>query len=105
MPVTPLQPDRAVDATATGDVVLLTVRGRLDGSTGAALVRAAATAVAEEAVRVDIDLGSITSFTADGARWLARCRRLSTQLREGLHYRSGRGPGQQALLVAYADEA
>jgi hypothetical protein len=102
--VTPLEPDRAVEPTAAGDVVVLTVRGRLDSGTGAALVRAAATAVSDAAVRVDIDLRSITGFTGDGARWLHRCRRLSEELPEGLHYRTGRGPGQAALLAAYAGE-
>lgn len=104
MPVTPLEPLRAVESTDTGDVVVLTVRGRLDGDTGAALVRAAATAVGDEAVRVDIDLCSITGFTTEGAHWLVRCRRLSGELPEGLHYRTGRGPGQDALLAAYAEE-
>jgi hypothetical protein len=104
VPVTPLEPHRAVEPTEAGDVVVLTVRGRLDGDTGAALVRAASTAVGDEAVRVDIDLCSITGFTTEGARWLVRCRRLSGQLPEGLHYRSGRGPGQEALLAAYAEE-
>lgn len=104
MPVTPLDPERAVQRTASGDVVVLTVLGRLDGGSGAALVRAIGAAVEEDVVRVDVDLAAITGFTPDGARWLLRCRALSGQVPEGLHYRPGRGAGQAALLAAYADE-
>ena len=104
MTVTPLEPDRAIERTASGDVVVLTVRGCLDGAIGAALVKAAGDAAETMPSRIDIDLCSVTGFTPEGARWLLRCRRLSADLRDGLHYRTGRGPGQEALLVAYADE-
>ena len=105
MTVTPLDPERAVERGADGDTVVLTVRGCLDGAAGAALVQAAAEATQAAAARIDIDLCGVTGFTPEGARWLLRCRRLSAQLPGGLHYRTGRGAGQEALLVAYADEA
>lgn len=104
VPVTPLEPERTVERTASGDLIVLTVLGRLDGGSGAALVRAVGAAVDGPVVRIDVDLSAITSFTPEGARWLLRCRGLSEGLPEGLHYRPGRGPGQAALLAAYADE-
>jgi hypothetical protein len=105
VPVTPVEPERAIERGATGDVVVLTVRGCLDGAAGAALVKAAADAASDlDPSRIDIDLCAVTGFTPEGARWLLRCRRLSGDLRDGLHYRTGRGPGAEALLVAYADE-
>ena len=103
--VTPVEPERAIERSAAGDLVVLTVRGCLDGAAGAALVKAASDAAVERRPsRIDIDLCSVTGFTPEGARWLLRCKRLSADLRDGLHYRTGRGPGQEALLVAYAEE-
>lgn len=103
MTVTPVEPRRAIERTAAGDVVVLTVRGCLDGAAGAALLEAAAHAAETPPARIVIDLCSLSGFTPEGARWLLRCRRLSAGLRDGLHYRTGRGPGQEALLVAYAE--
>lgn len=106
MTVTPVEPERAIERSSSGGVVVLRVRGCLDGAAGAALVKAASEAAVERAPsRINIDLCSVTGFTPEGARWLLRCRRLSADLRDGLHYRTGRGPGQEALLVAYADES
>lgn len=98
VPVIPVELERADGA------VVLTIRGRLDAAAGAAVVKAASDAAADGATRIDIDLCAVTDFTEEGARWLHRCRRLSDALPGGLHYRTGRGPGQEALLVAYAEE-
>ena len=70
-------------------------------STGAALVAAAEAALATEPERVDIDLRSLQSWTQDGAAALVRCREICGDLPDGLHYRTGRGPGRAALLAAY----
>jgi hypothetical protein len=64
---------------------------------------AAAAIEAGQPDRLDIDLRGLQGYTEDGARALAACRTLGNRLVEGLHYRTGRGPGREALLVAYAD--
>jgi hypothetical protein len=91
-----------VQVKADGTTVHLRVAPRLDADAGRALLDAAAAAAAAGAARVDIDLRDLESFTADGARALVACRALTTELAEGLHYRTGRGPGRDALLEAYA---
>jgi hypothetical protein len=68
---------------------------------GARLCEAAASAVADEAARLDIDLRGVRRYTQGGASALVACRTLTTALAEGLHYRTGRGPGREALLAAY----
>ena len=101
MPPTRLEPDVDVHADETG--VVLTIQGCLDQTVGEALVQATATVVGEGATRVEIDLCSLTGFTEDGACALRACRELSAGLTDGLHYRTGQGPGRDALLAAYAD--
>ena len=93
-----------LEVTEEGAVVVLAVKGDLDARAGTALVRAAADAGArpEEIVRVDVDLRAVDSFTPEGAAALLSCRDLTDGLSEGLHYRTGRGPGREALLAAYA---
>lgn len=83
--------------------VVVTIEGCLDQTAGEALVKAAASAIGEGATRVEIDLCSLTGFTDDGACALVACRELSLGLTGGLHYRTGQGPGRDALLAAYAD--
>ena len=87
-----------------GAVVVLLLSGDLDGRAGSALVAAAAEAAArpDEVARVDVDLRAVDSFTPEGAAALLACRELTDTLPEGLHYRTGRGPGREALLAAYA---
>ena len=53
--------------------------------------------------RIDVDLRALESYTDAGARALVGCRDLGAKLPEGLHYRTGRGPGREALLAAYTD--
>ena len=55
-----------------------------------------------EPERVDIDLAALQSWTQEGAVALVRCREVCGDLPDGLHYRTGRGPGRAALLAAYA---
>lgn len=95
---------RATDAlavTVEDGVMVVTVLGSLDAETGAAVCAAADDAVRQDARRLDIDLRQVTAFTPEGAAALRDCRPRAAGLREGLHYRTGRGPGREALLAAY----
>ncbi len=87
-----------------GQTLILRVGFRLDGPTAQALVEAAATAASSGAERVDIDLRSLQFFTTEGAAALVTCREVCADLPGGLHYRTGKGPGREALLAAYADQ-
>jgi hypothetical protein len=93
----------AINVTSDGPAVVIAVEQCLDQSTGDALIDAATAAVATGPSRLDIDLRGIESFTDDGARSLVDCRALGSQLPGGLHYRTSRGPGREALLAAYRD--
>lgn len=103
MPATRLEPEPVVDVHAAERGVILTIQGCLDQPTGEALVEATATVVANQVIRVEIDLCCLTGFTDEGACALVACRELCAELPEGLHYRTGQGPGRDALLAAYAD--
>lgn len=94
-----------VEVTIDDDIVVLTVYGHLDGCLGAAMGAATDQAVHAQARRLDIDLRQVTSFTEEGAVALRVCRPLAAGLREGLHYRTGRGPGREALLAAHLPPA
>ena len=85
-----------------GAAVVLELTDSLDPLVGRALVDAVTAAVATGPDRVDIDLRSIVEWTLEGASMLVRCRELCRELPDGLHYRTGRGPGREALLAAYA---
>lgn len=84
-----------------GAAVVLELSDLLDEGTGAALVAAAEAALATQPQRVDIDLRALQSWTQDGVVALVRCREICGDLPDGLHYRTGRGPGRAALLAAY----
>jgi anti-anti-sigma regulatory factor len=88
-----------------GQTLILRVGFRLDGPAADALVEAATAAVSTGAERVDIDLRSLQFFTTEGAAALVTCRDVCGALPGGLHYRTGRGPGREALLAAYSDHA
>jgi hypothetical protein len=103
MPAIHLEPEHTVDVRAQETGVVLTIQGCLDHAAGEALVQATASVVANEVTRVEIDLCCLTGFTDDGACALVACRELCAGLSEGLHYRTGQGPGRDALLAAYAD--
>jgi hypothetical protein len=93
--------DGGVRVTTEGGVAVLSVWGCLDAEVGAALRAAAEAAATQRACRLDIDLRQVAAFTPEGAVALRNCRDAGTGLQEGLHYRTGRGPGRQALLAAY----
>jgi hypothetical protein len=93
----------AINVTSDGTAVVIAVEGGLDVSTGEALVDAASAAVATGPSHLDIDLRGLASFTDEGAEALVTCRALGSALPGGLHYRTSRGPGREALLFAYRD--
>lgn len=100
----PIDPDITSIRVATeGSTVVIAVERCLDSSTGEALLSAASAAVATGPSRLDIDLRSLEGFTDEGADALVSCRELGAKLAEGLYYRTGRGPGRDALLAAYRD--
>lgn len=92
-----------IDVVTEGHTVVLSVARCLDEAAGGALLDAASAAVDTGSHRIDVDLRALDSYTDEGARALVDCRDLSARLPEGLHYRTGRGPGRDALLAAYAD--
>jgi hypothetical protein len=93
----------AINVTSDGTAVVIAVEGGLDQSTGEALIDAATAAVATGPSHLDIDLRGLESFTDQGARALVTCRTLGSELPGGLHYRTSRGPGRDALLSAYRE--
>jgi hypothetical protein len=102
---TPLEPALRppIDVTTEGTTVVLAVVRCLDEAAGGALLDAASAALDAQPTRIDVDLRSLDSFTDAGARALVGCRDLGAKLPGGLHYRTGRGPGRDALLAAYTD--
>ena len=92
----------AVTVRTDGAAVVLELRDALDAPTAAALVAAAQAALASEPDRVDIDLRALQSYCDDAVDSLVQCRAICGDLPDGLHYRTGRGPGRAALLAAYA---
>jgi hypothetical protein len=101
--MTPVAARRAqVTVRSEGAAVILELSDTLDATTGRALVDAATAAVADAPERLDIDLRKLRSWTPDGAVALVRCREICSDLSDGLHYRTGRGPGRDALLSAYS---
>jgi hypothetical protein len=88
-----------------GTTVVIAVEGDLDVTTGEALIDAAEAAVRTGPTRLDIDLRALEDFDEEGAGALVSCRELGAKLAEGLHYRTGRGPGRDALLTAYSETA
>jgi ABC-type transporter Mla MlaB component len=93
----------SIRVATEGSTVVIAVAGELDITTGEALIDAAEAAVATGPSRLDIDLRALQQFDQAGAGALASCRELGTRLAEGLHYRTGRGPGRDALLAAYSE--
>lgn len=85
-----------------GAAVVLELAAALDDMVGRVLVDAVESAVATGPERIDIDLTGLVDWTQEGAEALVQCRELCRSLPEGLHYRTGRGPGREALLAAYA---
>jgi hypothetical protein len=88
-----------------GTVVTITIRGRLDAHAGVELLAALQDEIDGGPDRVDVDLQEVDDWTPEGARALRRARRLGRVLAGGLHYRCAVGPGHDALLVAFAEDA
>lgn len=97
----PMPEPAVINVTSDGTAVVIAVAGGLDVSTGNALIDAATAAVATGPSHLDIDLRGLESFTDEGASALVTCRALGSDLPGGLHYRTSRGPGREALLAAY----
>ena len=101
--MTPVAARRSqVTVRSEGDAVILELSDTLDATVGRALVDAATAAVADAPERLDIDLRKLRSWTPEGAIALVQCREICTDLTDGLHYRTGKGPGRDALLSAYS---
>ncbi len=101
--MTPVAARRAPLTIRTdGDAVVLVLSDSLDATVARVLVDVVTSAVATQPQRVDIDLRDLVSWTDDGVHALVTCRELCGNLPDGLHYRTGRGPGREALLAAYA---
>jgi hypothetical protein len=100
--VSPVTARSPVTVHADGGTIVLEVSELLDDGAGAALLTAAEAALTTDPRRIDIDLTALRSWTQEGAASLVRCRSLCADLPDGLHYRTGRGPGRAALLAAYA---
>jgi hypothetical protein len=102
--MTHVAPSRRAPVTVqtAGNTVVLSLADHLDENAGEALVAAACAALDARPDRIDIDLRALASWTLEGARSLVRCREVCTDLLGGLHYRTGRGPGREALLAAYS---
>jgi hypothetical protein len=101
--MTPVAARRApVTVRTEGAAVVLELSDTLDATVGRALVDAATAAVADTPERLDIDLRHLRTWTHDGAVALVKCREICADLADGLHYRTGRGPGRDALLAAYS---
>jgi hypothetical protein len=101
--MTPVAARRAqVTVRSEGSAVVLELSDSLDATAGRALVDAATAAVADAPERLDIDLRQLRAWTPEGALALVRCREICRDLADGLHYRTGRGPGRDALLSAYS---
>jgi hypothetical protein len=98
------QPDQRplVTIHPDGGSVMLEVGTRLDAETGAELLAATSAALLMEPDRIAVNLRGLESWTEEGARALVRCRELCADLPDGLYYRTGRGPGRDALLTAYS---
>jgi hypothetical protein len=92
-----------VTVTQEGTTVVIVVEGNLDNTTGEALLSTASSVVGTGTTRLDIDLRALDDFNDEGASALVSCRDVGAHLAEGLHYRTGRGPGRDALLAAYTD--
>lgn len=90
-----------VTVHADGAAVVLELSDHLNLLVGQMLVDAVATALGPQPERVEIDLQALETWTPEGARALVECRDLCRDVPDGLHYRTGRGPGRDALLAAY----
>jgi hypothetical protein len=92
----------SVTVAREGTTVVLTPTGQLDEAGATDLLAAVAGALGTDPARIDIDLCAIVGFTPEGAACLVECRERCGALVDGLHFRTSRGPGRHALLMAFA---
>src|SRR5438105_1784009 len=90
-----------VHSTVEGSTVTIAVSGHLAAAGALDLLDAVRDALERKAIRIDVDLCNIESFTEKGVAGLARCRELGAGLSEGLHYRTDGAASQAALLAAF----
>ncbi len=83
------------------DVVTISLYGRLDGGAAHLIMKALWAAIERGAARIDLDLLAVRSWTEGGAEVLARCRALTSERPVGLRFRTGAGPGRDALIFAF----
>lgn len=101
--MTPVAARRApVTVRTRGAAVVLELSHALDPSVAQILIEKLREVVDARPERVDIDLRGLVSWTPDGACSLVTCREMCREVPEGLHFRTGRGAGREALLAAYS---
>lgn len=98
----PVAPFTIEVRSGESDVIVLALRGHLDGAAGRTLIETASVAAENEVKRVEIDLGGVSSFTVEGAEALSGCGLLHEALPRGVGLRAAGGAGRAALLAAYA---
>ena len=94
----------SVRRTVDGGSTVLAVEGALDTHVGSVLVAAVHDAVVHGVDRLEVDLAAVDAFDDAGLASLLACRDAAREISGGLHYRTCGGPGQAALLAAFADE-
>lgn len=93
-----------VRVARAGDLITISLHGRLDAHTGVELLAALQGEIDGNPPRIDVDLLAVEHWTPEGARSLRRARSLAQGLPDGLHYRTAAGAGHEALLAAFADD-
>ena len=90
-----------VRVARAGDLITISVHGRLDAHAGVELLAALQGELEGSPPRVDVDLLGVDAWTPEGARALRRARTLAHGLPAELHYRTAAGAGHEALLAAF----
>lgn len=86
---------------ADDEDVVLELHGTLDARAGQRLLADVERATHRRPSRIQIDLGHLAAYTPEGLAALRSCRELTRGLRRGLHYRTVRGPGREAIRAAF----
>jgi hypothetical protein len=92
-----------VRVARAGDLITISVHGRLDANAGVELLATLRGELDSRPPRVDVDLLAVEHWTPEGARALRRAQSLAHGLPAELHYRTAAGPGHDALLAAFDD--
>ena len=83
-----------------GHTILVTVRGRLDGSAATLLTEGVRTAVDRLATSVHLDLGRAIGVDPVGAAAVLRCHRMAQEAGGGLRVTAVSEPARQGLELA-----